>query len=120
LNLEEFIKTQLESVDDLRALLLLHSEPHVEWDALNLAVKLYIQPAAATAVLTRLTAKNFLTADGQPVRYRFQPQSPELLQLVKELAELDRQRPVTLINLIYARPEDLRAFADAFKIKKEN
>ncbi|HEY3931807.1 MAG TPA: hypothetical protein VGM58_05500 [Verrucomicrobiae bacterium] len=120
MNLEEFIKTQLESVDDLRGLLLFHSNPQTEWDSTSLAVKLYIQPAAAAAVLARMAAKKFLIAEGQPVRYHFQPESPELAQLVKELAELDRQRPVTLINMIYARPEDLQAFADAFKIKKEN
>ena len=120
MNLEEFIKTQLESVDELRALLLLYSDPQKEWDVTAIAVKLYLRPAAAAAVLTRLAAKHFLVADGEPLRYRFQPRSSELSQLVKELAELDRQRPVTLLNMIYSRPKDIQAFADAFRIKKES
>ncbi|HEX3890692.1 MAG TPA: hypothetical protein VHX90_07565 [Verrucomicrobiae bacterium] len=120
MNLEEFIRTQIESVDDLRALLMFHASPQVEWDTMVTAVKLYIQPDAAAAVLARLAAKGFLVASGGPNHYRFQPQSQELSQLVRELAELDRQRPVTLINMIYARREDLQAFADAFKIKKED
>lgn len=118
MNLEEFIKTQLSSVDELRALLLLHSNPSVEWDGAALAGKLYVQPAAAMSILKQLSAKGFLVAAGDPIRYRFQPQSPELLQLVKELAELDRQRPVTLINMIYGHRGDIQAFAEAFKLKK--
>lgn len=120
MNLEEFIKTQIESVDELRALLMFHANPQVEWDTMVMAVKLYIQPAAAAAVLARLTAKGFLVASGGPNHYRFQPQSQELSQLVNELAELDRQRPVTLINMIYDRTKDIQAFADAFKIRREN
>jgi hypothetical protein len=32
---------------------------------------------------------------------------------------LDRERPVTLIGMVYAWPEAVRAFAEAFKIKKK-
>ncbi len=107
-------------MDHLRALLLLAADARSEWNAMGVAGKLYIPPAQAAEVLAGLAAKKLLIARGQPMSYRYQPQTPELGELVKELAELDRQRPVTLINLVYARPGALQAFADAFKIKKDN
>jgi DNA-binding IclR family transcriptional regulator len=116
LNLEEFIKTQLESVDELRTLLLVQGAPQADWDATEIAQKLYLQPAVVTSVLEKLTAKGFVTSAAQP-RYRYQPASPELAELIKQLAEMDRVRPVSLINMIYDRPTNLQAFADAFKLK---
>ena len=119
MNLIEFIKTQIETVDDLRALLLFHTHPDVEWDANGIAGKLYIPPAMAREIATRLVSRRCVIALGNPPRFRFQPQSPELAELISELADLDRSRPVSLINLIYARTKDIQAFADAFKIKKD-
>ncbi|HTV63098.1 MAG TPA: hypothetical protein VMH30_11075 [Verrucomicrobiae bacterium] len=119
MSLEEFIRTQLESVDDLRALLLLYAAPRQEWDVMSVAGKLYLPPERAAAVLGRLAAKRFLVAEGEPLRYRFQAQAREAEQLIGELSELDRERPVTLINMVYGRPGAVRAFAEAFKIKKK-
>jgi hypothetical protein len=33
--------------------------------------------------------------------------------------ELDQKQPVTLVNLVYAKPKDVQAFADAFKLTKD-
>lgn len=121
MKIEEFIKSQIASVDELRALLLFRASPQTSRDADGTAVKLYIPPSVAANVLARLAAKGFLVADGErPNYYRFQPQTPELAGLIGELAELDRQRPVTLIKMIYDRPKQVQAFADAFKLKKES
>jgi hypothetical protein len=115
----EFIQTQIESVDQLRALLLLKADPKMEWDALTVAVKLYLKPEAAIVVLDALTAKGLLVRNGDPPHYRFEPKTPELASLIEQLAGLDRERPVTLLNMIYERPQALQAFADAFRLKKE-
>lgn len=118
MNLEDFIKSRIESVDDLRTLLLFHGAPQAQIDANELAGKLYLPPATAAAVLARLAAKELLAVCEGTDRYRYQPGSHEIAQLVSELVELDQKRPVTLINLIYPKLQDIRAFADAFKIKK--
>lgn len=119
MSIEEFIKSQLQSVDDLRALLLFHSNLEPTRDAEETASRLYIPPAAAATVLARLAERGFLTGAGEPPRYRFQPRDLELAALIQELAELDRKKPVTLLKMIYSRPKDIQAFADAFKLKKE-
>jgi hypothetical protein len=51
--------------------------------------------------------------------YCFQPTSPELAQLASTLLTAWRQRPVTLIRVIYAlRDAKIKSFADAFRIRK--
>jgi hypothetical protein len=51
--------------------------------------------------------------------YRFKPQSPELAQYATTLATAWRQRPVTLIRVIYAlRDNKIKSFADAFRLRK--
>ncbi len=119
MNIEQFIQGYIESVDQLRAVLLLQHDSQVEWEATDVGTKLYILPAAATAVLERLVAHGLCAGRGEPRRYRYQPQSSELGQLVQEVVRLDRERPVTLLNMIYARPKDIQAFADAFKLRQD-
>lgn len=119
MRIEEFIQAYLESVDHLRALLLLRDNPRYEWGATEAAAKLYLRPELTAAVLASLQAKGLILSAGTPPRYSYRPQSPELAQLVEQLAQLDRERPVTLLKLIYARPKDIQAIADAFKFRKD-
>ena len=51
--------------------------------------------------------------------YRLAPVTPEYDDILTELGRLYNEQPVTLVRMIYAPKDDrLRAFADAFKIKK--
>ena len=51
--------------------------------------------------------------------YRFAISASEYNPILVELARLYNEQPVTLVRMIYApKDERLRAFADAFKIKK--
>jgi hypothetical protein len=122
MNLNQFIQTHLVTVDHLRVLLHLKGTPRTEWDVLDVAAKLYLPPRSAAAVLAQLTDDGLAVSSGDPSRYRYQPRTPELAELADKLAEMDRTQPVTLINQIYARPKDIQAFADAFKLRsqKEN
>ena len=86
----------------------------------EISVKLNLQVPAATRALIRLVGDGLLAGDGDPMRYHFSPKSPELARLTWELSELDRERPVTLIKMIYERTTDIQAFAAAFKLKKED
>ncbi|HVM48169.1 MAG TPA: hypothetical protein VMU04_09080 [Candidatus Acidoferrum sp.] len=119
MTLNQFILAHLGTVDHLRVLLHLMGTPRTEWDVLDVAAKLYLPPPSATAVLAELEAGGLAVVSGQPPRYRYQPRTPEMAGLVDKLAEMDRTQPVTLINMIYARPKDIQAFADAFKLRKE-
>jgi hypothetical protein len=117
----QFIAENFNSVEQLEALLLLRTHPDKDWDAVQLSQALYTQPEAAALRLADLKARGFLTtADGPTPRYRYRPAPAELASLVDALAEVYRERRVTVITLIYSRPVDpAQAFADAFRLRKE-
>lgn len=73
MNIEEFIKERIKSVDELRAVLLFHASPEVARNVDETAGKLYIPPAAAAKVLDQLVTHGILTVAGNPPCYRFQP-----------------------------------------------
>jgi hypothetical protein len=51
---------------------------------------------------------------------RFGARTPELQEKLDRLLELYRQRPVTMIRMIYDRASGaLRTFADAFRLRKQ-
>jgi hypothetical protein len=51
--------------------------------------------------------------------YRFAPSASQYDAVLHDLARLYNEQPVTLVRMIYApKDERLRAFSDAFKIKK--
>jgi hypothetical protein len=115
-----FIRANIESVDQLRILLFLRNQPEQEWNMLNVSAKLYLRPEVATAELAKLEARGLLTSTQEPKRYSYNPRSPELEDMVNKVAQLDQERPVTLIKLIYSLSKDVQAFADAFKLRKDD
>jgi hypothetical protein len=119
LDLQQFILKHIDSVDHLRALLLLRNEPTRSWGVMEVGARLYLQPRRVSAVLASLEKAGLVRQDSEE-NFRFAPADPELAQLVEELATLDRERPVTLIKLIYSRPNTLEAFADAFRLRRDD
>ena len=116
MNLTEFIKTRVTSLNELRALLLFQSSPRVERDITEVGGKLYLRHSEAAAAINTLVARGILSSSDKPGHYLYRP-SDELALLVDQLAEMDRKHPVTLINLIFDHTRDIQAFADAFKLK---
>jgi hypothetical protein len=116
--LKQFIFTYIETVDQLRILLLLHAGPTRAWSSMSVATRLYLQLDVAQKGLDMLRQKGLLavsdTSEGQ---YRYQPISADLAQMVRKVVELDRTRPVTLIRLIYSRLKDAPpSSSGAFKV----
>lgn len=85
---------------------------------MEVGARLYLQPKRVSAVLIGLKGAGLLAEDEEG-SFRFKPRGAELTQMVEELATLDEERPVTLIKLIYSRPDTLEAFADAFRLRRE-
>lgn len=85
---------------------------------MEVSSRLYLEPKRAAAVLVSLESSGVLReVDSE---YQYHPRSPDLAKVVEELEALDRERPVTLIKLIYSRPDTLEAFADAFKLRRDD
>jgi DNA-binding MarR family transcriptional regulator len=119
-DVRRFVIEHINSVEQLEALLLLWAHADQSWTAEAVSQRLYTSPAAATMRLDDLARRGFIAVDPDPAlgfRYRHS----ELDRLVSRLSELYRERRVSIITLIYSKPQQqVQAFADAFKLRKQN
>lgn len=117
-----FIQTALPSVDAAELLLLLFDHPETWWAPAVLAAKLRpasnITDADALRHLELFQARG-LIAVGPDKRVQFRPADEGLHAQVRTLARAYKERPVTLIRVIYAlRDTKIQSFADAFKLRR--
>ena len=117
---KQFLATHIDNIDSLRILLLLQNAPDRDWTLDAICAELRIPPDSVSSQTGLLISRGLLSqVPGTVPMYRYCLASPELDALVKEIDKLDRQRPVTLINLIYSvKPSPAQAFADAFKLNR--
>jgi hypothetical protein len=113
----DFIHANIHSVDHFRVVLLLHDDPERRWQESEVVGRLRLPPPVVHSILADLHAKGFIQPD-QGGCYHYAPQREELAIMMRKLACLDRERPVSLIRMIYSRPTEPQAFADAFRIRK--
>lgn len=117
-DLRRFILTSIPSVPYLEAVLLLRAEPEKEWDASQLARRLYV-PERTGAELLELLRSSGVGIPVGAAGLRYAP-APELADLLDRLAQAYASNLVTVTDLIHSRI-DRRAqqFADAFRFRKE-
>jgi hypothetical protein len=115
-DLRDFIVRSIDSVGQLEALLLLRADPDKTWDVAQLARRLYVNEAEAAAILAHLVEQGFVIAAGGSTRY--DPGNKHNL-IIDRLAEAYARQLIPITNLIHAKPRGIRAFADAFKIKRD-
>lgn len=120
-DIKKFVVENIDSVAQLEALLLLRENLNEQWSATAVAKRLYISEQETIPLLARLGAAGLILAtDSKPPLYTYQPDSPELVQLVDKLAETYSRHLVPITNLIHAKPRKrVQEFADAFKLRKE-
>jgi hypothetical protein len=114
-----FILENIGSVVQLEALLLLRRSG-VAWTVQALARELRVEPSGALEQLTTLWRRGLLDRLENPERYAYAPRTPATAACVDALAAAYEDRRVTVISLIYSRPQDtVRVFADAFRLRKD-
>ena len=114
--LQQFIVAYIPSVWALELLLLLRADPARLWSPTDLLKELRASTSLVDENLSHFERHGL--ALKEDVGWRFAPASPHLETLAAELAALYRERPMYTIGLI-ARPDPLRALADAFRIKRD-
>jgi hypothetical protein len=116
-----FILDRIDSVAQLEALLLLRDRSNEGWNVSELAKRLYISDEQTLVVLSGLLDQELLTvSEEEPPRYRYEPQSAALRQMVDRLAESYAKHLVPVTNLIHSKPKTrVQEFADAFKLRKD-
>jgi hypothetical protein len=120
-DVERFVERHIQSVSQLELLLLLRTAPDQTWSAEQIAREMRVELVWAQAQLVSFCERGLVERLGEgSTEFRYRPRTPELEKAVTELARAAVLHRVRLIELIYSRPSDhLRAFADAFKLRKE-
>jgi hypothetical protein len=117
-----FLRAAVPSVDAAELLLLLGQEPERWWSAQEAAAAL----APGVSVSEADVARYFVVfqaagviAVGPDKRAQYRPGDEALDAHARTLALAYRERPVTLIRVIYAlRDSSIQSFADAFKLRR--
>ena len=122
-DVERFMDSYLESVEQLEILRILGEDPSREWDAAGLAHLIQAAPDVVAGHLGALQKKGLITCTAKDAHLscRHGAAAPDLEAKVARLLQLYKERPVTMINRIYARARQaLKSFADAFKLRTED
>jgi hypothetical protein len=116
-----FIQKTVPTVEAVDLLLILSANADMWWSVAELAARLrpgvmLTDPEVARYV--EIFQKNGLLATRADKCFQYRPETRQLDADVQTLAQAYRERPVTLIRMIYAlRDAKIRSFADAFKLR---
>ena len=116
-DIRDFIERHVDSIAQLEALLLLLHQPEIEWTAARVAAHLYIDTDQAAQVLQQLCDDGLAGCKGDI--YWFNGEAPHQRGIVERLAILYSSHLIPVTNLVHAKPSAARAFAAAFKLRKD-
>jgi DNA-binding MarR family transcriptional regulator len=122
-DLTRFLYHNVQSIDELEILRVLGEDPERDWDFVALADAVQSDPQTVRAHLEAMRARGLLemTARGEGLTCRYGAGTPELADMIRRLLQLYKERPVTMIKMVYEQARDrLRAFADSFRIRRED
>jgi hypothetical protein len=118
----QFLEGNIDCLEQLETLRILNSDPAREWTASEMAREAQTDPAAMAGHLSVLHARGLLRSEERSgtIYCRCGARTPELEQKLGRLLELYRQRPVTMIRMVYEKASQaLRTFAEAFRLRKK-
>ena len=114
--LEQFIASNIHSVEEVEILALLNRSPETFWSADAMSQQLGIKSDVVAARARDLVRRGLLRAAESGPAFRFAP-SDDTKESIQMLLDTYRDRRVTVINAIYsANLTRLRSFAEAFKL----
>jgi hypothetical protein len=117
-NVRQFIEQFIDDVPQLETLLMMSEDPGRAWIVPEVAARNYISEHRAGEVLDALRRRNLVMLDSNG--FRFDPATPQLRELVKEVAGFYRTNISRIANLIHTKPSaSITEFARAFDFKKE-
>jgi hypothetical protein len=116
-----FLDAYIDTIDQLEILRVLGDQPAKEWQADELARAVQAKAQTIGTHLAALQARGLVTGDlsGGELLWRHGARTPELEGRVAQLLHVYRERPVTLIKMVYDKAgARLRAFAEAFRVRE--
>lgn len=119
---KRFIADYIGSVAQLELLLLLRTASPRAWTVEGLARELRVEPKWARSQLIQFCDIGLVRLDESSgeTTYAYNPIREELREQVTAVAQAYLLHRVSVIEAIYSKPpQSIRAFADAFKFRKE-
>lgn len=117
--LRGFIARYIRTVGALEVLLLLHRRPDCAQTPDDIARELRGSVAAIAEYLNYFARAKILS-EPEPGHYCYLRRNGPIDEAVDQLAAAYAERPVSIVDLIYAeRNRSVRLLADAFKLKKD-
>jgi hypothetical protein len=119
--LRRFLEDHVRSLEELELLVLLMGTPDEWWSAARAVGELGLPRVAVAQALESLASRNLLDVRlADAVLFRYGPVTPELDRLARSLAAVHQEHRVVVTAAVLKRGTDrIRAFADAFRIRKE-
>jgi hypothetical protein len=116
-----FILENIESIAEMESILIFFDQPDITMDAAELSARVYIAEHEAKQVLEHLSKRGFLAKSATlPSVYKYAPQSPQLENSLREVADLYRKYLLPVTHLIHSKSRNkVQGFADAFLIRKD-
>lgn len=113
-----FIDKAIDCVEQLELLRVLAEEPEKRWSALELARVVQVKPDEMESYLKVMKARGLISLSPSDNGAWHHGPLPSLEAVVNQLLDVYRERPVTMIRLVYDRAAiRLRAFANAFRLQ---
>ena len=120
--IRQFLAANFDALEQLEALRVLGEDSGREWSSEEIAGQIQATPAMSLVHIAALEGRGLLVCERREGRTfcRFGAKTPELEQQLRTVLDLYRQRPVTMIRLVYpGANQALRDFSEAFKLRKE-
>lgn len=117
-DVKEFIGRHIHSVAQLEILLVLRSEPQKCWTADTITQKLYLQLEMTSRLLAEIVGRGLAIRTDSGFLY--QPSDDADRSAIDHLAQVYHERRVAVTAEIFSKPKgSLRAFSDAFRLRRE-
>jgi hypothetical protein len=114
-----FVRASFRSVWTVELLLFLWRHSSRAWTAAELVREMRASEFVVREGLILLQAAGLVGTDSE-CAYRYGPALPQLDGFVEQLDALYRERPFSVMQMIFSTPGDkLQTFAEAFKLKKD-
>lgn len=119
--LDKFIATEINSLEQLEILLLLSGNPHKWWTAQGVYEVIKSSPQSVQERLNEMQERGILRKEtDSEVRYQFGPTEGTIWRTINELREAYKERSVKVVQAIYSKPPDaVQEFAKAFRVRKD-
>ncbi|MGE3262732.1 MAG: hypothetical protein AB7K68_13200 [Bacteriovoracia bacterium] len=120
-DVKKFITLYIESVEQILVLQILFENPERAWTIPELTLELRSANSSIERRLNNFYSSGVLwppAKEGDKII--FSPKGNEMEKSIRLLIKAFRERPSTTVEMIYSRPaQAIQAFADAFKIRKD-